>query len=551
MSTNKTATTLLALSMFFTGASGLVNEYVLSTVSIYILGSSIEQFSITIALMLGMMGIGSGVQKFVGDDNLIQKFVIIEILLAVVGSFAPIIIYASFGYLDHNFALIYYSLVMFIGFLIGFEIPFIVRINEKYVEELKSNLSAIIASDYIGSLIGALIWVYWLLPSFNLNQISFIVSGVNFFVALISLIYFMRIGLVKFNIFKTIGIFLITLLLLYGYNNVTKWEISLEQKLYEDPIIATKTTKYQHLTLTHSQILDEYRLYINGNVQFSSLDEVRYHEMLVHPVMKIVKDVKSVLILGGGDGLAIRELNKYKDIELITLVDLDSGMVEFAKNNKILKALNNGAFDNAKIEIINPKQKDTLERKDVYKLDRDSKKELVASVSVYNIDADIFLKKILSKKYDVIIIDFPDPSSIELSKLYSKQFYLKLKKAMHRNTRLIVQSTSPYHAKESFLCIGRTLEASGIKVTPLHINIPSFGDWGWYIGGLNTSSRLIKEKILTLDSFKVDTNFLTIELLKASTVFGKNELLSKNQKINTLMEPVLLDIYNKNSWLYY
>jgi len=552
LNNNKVASTLLALSMFFTGASGLVNEYVLSTVSIYILGSSIEQFSITIALMLGMMGIGSGIQKFIGDENLIQKFITIEIFLAIIGSFAPIAIYAAFGYMENNFALVYYSFVMIIGFLIGFEIPFIIRINEKYIEELKSNLSVIIAADYIGSLVGALIWVYYLLPSFNLNQISFIVSGVNFFIALISLIYFIRIGLVKFNIYKALGVVAVILVLSYGYNNVTSWEINLEQKLYEDPIVETKTTKYQHLTLTHNNVLDEYRLYINGNIQFSSLDEERYHEMLVHPVMAIVKDAKKILVLGGGDGLAIRELNKYKNIESITLVDLDPGMVQFAKNNKAMKKLNKGAFENAKITIIKSKQKDVGELKNIYKLNEKTKKrELLTSVNAYHIDADLFLKDFIKNKYDVIIIDFPDPSSIELNKLYTKQFYMKLKRVMHKGTRLVIQSTSPYHAKESFLCIGRTLEGAGISVVPVHINIPSFGDWGWYIGGKETSANLIKKELLNIDKYEIKTGFLTTDVLKSSMVFGKGDLTSKDKRVNSLMEPVLLNIYTKNSWLYY
>jgi spermidine synthase len=549
ISQNKVATFLLALSMFFTGASGLVNEYVLSSVSTYIMGSSIEQFSITIALMLGMMGIGSSVQRFVNDENLIVKFVYIEISLALIGSFAPIIVYASFGYLENHFNLIYYFLVMSIGFLIGFEIPFIIRINEKYSNELKTNLSTVMAADYIGSFVGALIWVYYLLPSFNLNQISFLVSGMNFIVALIAIIYFIKIKLIKMNIVSTIMIFIISIILILGYFNVTKWELSLEQKLYADPIIATQTTKYQHLTLTQNKILDEYRFYINGNVQFSSLDEARYHEMLVHPLMALTKNPKNILILGGGDGLAIRELKKYEGIESITLVDLDPEMLEFAKTNSIMKKINKNAFDDAKITILK-NSVDTKELKDIYKRNEQNTNQKIASVSVFNIDADIFLRKLKDKTFDVIIIDFPDPSSIELNKLYTKQFYLKLKNLMNENTKVIVQATSPYHAKEAFLCIGRTLNAAGLKTVPLHMNIPSFGEWGWYIASKSKDINLAEE-ISQLESMSNNTSFLTLELFKNSLHFGKNELISEHKSINTLMSPVLLNIYNTNSWLYY
>ncbi|NQY95355.1 MAG: spermidine synthase, partial [Campylobacteraceae bacterium] len=281
------ATTLLGLSMFFTGASGLVNEYILSTVSTYILGSSIEQFSITIAVMLGMMGVGGWCQKFVSDSNLIQKFIIIEILLSIIGSYSPIAIYASFAYLENNFLLTYYFFVIGIGFLIGFEIPFIIRINQLYSKELKTNLSVVMAADYIGSFIGALIWIYVLLPNFALTQISFLITGANFLIAFCTFLYFVRFGFIHRKVSFFIVLTLTFIVLIYGYLNVKKWEVSLEQNLYEDPVQVSKTTKYQHLTITHNKTIDEYRLYINGNIQFSSLDENRYHEQLVHPVMSL------------------------------------------------------------------------------------------------------------------------------------------------------------------------------------------------------------------------------------------------------------------------
>jgi len=171
------------LSMFFTGAAGLVNEYVLSTVSTYILGNSIEQFSITIALMLGFMGLGGWVQKFISDNNLITKFLTLEFALAIFGGFAPLAIYAAFAYMDDHFALVQYFFIGIIGFLVGFEIPFIIRINEQYSKSLKKNLSVVMAADYLGSLVGAFVWVYVLLPHVSLTKVSFIISGVNLLVA--------------------------------------------------------------------------------------------------------------------------------------------------------------------------------------------------------------------------------------------------------------------------------------------------------------------------------------------------------------------------------
>jgi len=552
MSRKLIATSLLALSMFFTGASGLVNEYVLSTVSTYILGSSIEQFSITIALMLGMMGIGSWSQKYINDNNLIEKFINIELLLALISSFAPILVYAAFGFMSENFNLIYYLFVISIGFLIGFEIPFIIRINKKYSKELKSNISTVIASDYIGSFIGALVWVYLLLPNFGLNEISFIVSGVNLFVALITFIYFSKIKLIKVSLYNIISILVVTSLLIFGFLNANKYQLILEQKIYEDPIIDSITTKYQHITMTNNKKLNEKRLYINGNVQFSTLDEKRYHEILVHPIMSFNKKKKDVLILGGGDGLVIRELKKYKNINSITLVDLDPGMIKFAKTNKDMKKINENAFNDARITILNNKMVSSDSVKDIFETYnfKEKKSEYIATVNVINIDASKFIHILKNKKFDVIIIDFPDPSSIELVKLYSKEFYLSIKNILKDDGSFVIQSTSPYHAKETFLCIGRTLKSAGLYVKPYHLNIPSFGDWGWWIGN-KLSLKKLNQDISNVKKFYVKTKYLTPEIFSSSFLFGKNELNSKYTNINTLMKPVLLDIYTKNSWLTY
>ena len=547
------ATSLLGLSMFFTGASGLVNEYILSTVSTYILGSSIEQFSITIAVMLGMMGVGGWCQKFVSDTNLIQKFIIIEILLSIIGSYSPIAIYASFAYLENNFLLTYYFFVIGIGFLIGFEIPFIIRINQLYSKELKTNLSVVMAADYIGSFIGALIWIYVLLPNFALTQISFLITGANFLIAFCTFLYFVRFGFIHRKVSFFIVLTLTFIVLIYGYLNVKKWEVSLEQNLYEDPVQVSKTTKYQHLTITHNKTIDEYRLYINGNIQFSSLDENRYHEQLVHPVMSLSPSHSNILVLGGGDGMVVRELKKYKDINSITLVDLDPGMVQFATNNPILSSINQNAFKDARVKVINSRALSSVEVRDIYAAgDKKNTEKWVAQVDVINIDADLFLHKLKQKVFDVVIIDFPDPSSIELAKLYSKQFFMKLKRVLNPNAMIVIQATSPYHAKEAYLSIGRTMQAASFNTLPFHDNVPSFGDWGWYLAwDSKTPKTNILKKINQLKVFEIETSYLTPDVFRKALIFGKNELKTSNTSINTLMNPTLFHIYTKNSWLDY
>jgi len=272
--------------------------------------------------------------------------------------------------------------------------------------------------------------------------------------------------------------------------------------------------------------------------------------MLVHPIMALNKHHKKILILGGGDGLALRELEKYKDINEITLVDLDPGMIKFSSTNKYMKKINKNSFKNSKITILNNKGITSNTIKDIYaNSKRKGIKDYITTINVINIDADKFLHFLKNKKYDIIIIDFPDPSSIELAKLYTKEFFLKIKKVMNKNTIGIIQSTSPYHAKESFLCILRTIRSTMLNAKPIHLNIPSFGDWGWIIFSKKDFKDLNKE--IKKIHFNIKTDYLTPDIFKKSFIFGKKELITKDKRINTLMNPILLQIYTKNSWLFY
>lgn len=526
---------LLTLSLFMTGAAGLITEYILATVSSYILGSSIEQFSITMAIMMGFMGLGGFMQKYVNDENLIVKFIILELCLAILSSFSPIAIYAAFG-LD-NFNLIYYFFTASIGFLVGFEIPFITRINTKYTENLKENLSWVFSMDYLGAMIGgAIVWTIFLLPHVPLTQIGFIVASFNLMIAVITFYYFSK----EYNLprklftFIFIGVFA---LFVVSYYNVLDWAKVLEQKMYSDKIVDSKITKYQNIVITKNQKTNDVRLYLSGNTQMSSTDEVRYHELLVHPVMNFEKSNKNVLVFGGGDGLAVRELKKYEN-NSITLVDIDKEMIAFSKTNKYLSKLNENAFDDFK-EI------------DMFKLE-EAKKYLnspnIAGNHILYSDANTFLNGFIYservKKYDIVIIDLPDPRNLQLNKLYTVQFYKKLRLLMSENGRVVIQSTSPYYAKEAFLMIGRTLESSGFNTYPYQHDIPSFGNWGWWIG----SKVAINPKDVIIS---VKTQYINDALFKGSLAFGNGALDSKRTDINSLMEPKLMQIYNTESWKLY
>ncbi|MDM8553623.1 polyamine aminopropyltransferase [Desulfococcaceae bacterium HSG7] len=545
---------LLGSSMFATGATGLVLQYIQGAMGAYLLGNSIEQYSIVIGLMLFMMGVAAKVQKYFKDQRLIEKFILIEIFLALIGGYAPIATYWAYGVMEH-FILAQYFFVMSIGFLIGLEIPVVMRINAQYAEKLSLNIESVFAADYIGSLAGALLWVFVLLRKFPLTESGFIMSGVNFTIAVTTYAYFRHRGFIlNWHLISTL-IIITAVALLAGFRYNRDWVVLLEQKLYDDPIVFSKTTTYQHLVMTHARSPEEYRFYINGNLQFSSMDEHRYHELLVHPAMNLTPNRQRVLILGGGDGLALREILKYDNVDEILLVDLDPEMTKLGADHPVFRKLNMNAFDDARVFKMIASGLNRGDLQPVFQEtgQKDSETgrpqtEKIASVRIVNIDADRFLSKVKGK-WNIIFIDLPDPSSIELVKLYSTAFYMKLKRVLADKGLIALQATSPYHARESFLCIKRTLEAARLHTIPFHENVPSFGEWGWFLAWQNTMPPEIMNTRIKRMQIKVPTRYITDEVFRSALVFGKNELYSSNTDVNTLMFPVLLNYYLKDSWL--
>lgn len=577
------ARAFFTLSMFITGAAGYVIECVLSTVSTYVLGNSIEQFTIIIAIMMGFMGVGSYVQKqFSG--NLVEKFIFVEALLAIVGGFAPITIYAAYGHFEMHFAFIQYFFASTIGLLIGFEIPLILRINKEFTKSLKHNVAIVASADYIGSFIGAILYVKFLLKAFPITEVSFIVAATNFVVAAITFAYFTKHKFIKRKAlsFSIIGVVLFAVG--FGFMKNRDWNMNLAQRLYDHPIVGEFRSPYQDCKLTYEKSRDDSRLYLNGNLQFSSADENIYHEQLVYPVMELAEKRKSVLILGGGDGLAAMRILKFSGVEKLVMVDLDPKMIEFSSTNPVMTKLNQNVFGDARMNLVTPnispgelqkvyykvgtgeeKIDSLLSRRERKKLKeagelyvnsspqimfptKEMKMSIKDTIRVFNVDADNFIKAI-DDKFDIIIIDLPDPNCVELAKLYSLEFYLKLHRVLKDKGLFVVQSTSPYHAKEAYLCIKNTIEKARFKTLPYHDNVPSFGEWGWILGWNDYAYTQdeIKEKINKLNEFSVESTYLTPDLFRASLAFGKNDLIPKKEYVSTLMSPTVYTLYEQ-SW---
>lgn len=553
------ATILLALSMFFTGAAGFIFECILSTVASYILGNSIEQFSVTISLMMLMMGVAGWWQQRLSDDRLIEKFLAVETALALLGGFAPIAVYGAYATMETHFALVQYFFVTSIGFLIGLEIPLVLRINRRFAPALKSNVATVFSTDYVGAFVGALVWAFVLLRYYPLTETSFLAAGLNFLVAALTFAYFSAAGAVSHRKTSFAVVALAAIALSVGYARNRDWSRLLEQRFYDRPIVVSKTTRYQHIVMTASVDPLDYRLYINGNLQLSSQDERIYHEMLVHPAMALADNPRRVLILGGGDGFAMREVLEHDSVEEAVLVDIDPDMIELARTHPVLSELNEGSLADARVTAAPLAAAEPTDiQAPVYEYSHRTAKdagegvEEAARVTVYTVDADRVADQ-LPGNQDVVIIDLPDPSSIELAKLYSVELYLKVRRRLSPGAVLVVQSTSPYHARETFVCIRETLQAAGFETLPYHQNVPSFGDWGWILAWEpeRSAGEDLRRRAASLRSFGVppdELSFLTPEVFQASLVFGKGALDPTGVEPNRLMQPTLIRYYLIESW---
>ncbi|WP_010520333.1 polyamine aminopropyltransferase [Aquimarina agarivorans] len=506
---------VLKAAIFATGFAGIVAEYVLSTLATYFIGNSIFQWTMIVSLMLFCMGLGSRLSKRI-HSNLIQNFLLLEVSLSLVVAFSSVVVYTIAAF-SLYYEILIYALSMLVGLLIGLEIPLVVRINKEY-EDLKTNISSILEKDYYGSLLGGVFFAFVGLPILGLSYTPFVLGIINFLVAIIVLFRFkQKIALLRLKKLNALLILVFGILIsgiLYT-KPIIQWG---EQKKYKDKVIFSEQTKYQKIVLTEWK--NEHWLYLNGNLQFCTIDEEMYHEPLVHPIMQLAGMPKDILILGGGDGCAVRELLKYPSVQKIDMVDLDPKMTALGKEHPVLINSNNGSMSSSKLNI-------------------------------YNKDAYNHLEQDANSFYDVIIIDLPDPRNIELGRLYSHEFYTHCYRKLRPNGFIITQAGSPYFATKAFNCINNTLQSANFKTVPMHNQIISMGEWGWILGAKKTNPMDLKLALKSSTFKNVSTQWINNEAMQLLTSFGKDAFFNStvdSTDINKIHNPVLYKYYLKGNW---
>lgn len=469
--------------------SGILYELLIGTLSSYLIGDSVAQFSLTIGLFMTGMGIWAYLSRYL-QKKALTSFFWIEIILAILWGSSIILLKLGYTYLfsiELSFYSLYTILTLLIWILIGIEIPLVMHIYKLLGISREEDVSNIFTFDYIGALLASLVFPFILLPYLGVYNTGVFVWCLNLIAALLYLIE-IRNSLEK-NVFVWyIGSCIVTWF--YLMSLLLAWE-RLEsffmRSYYKEPIIYHEQSSYQSIVLTKRW--EDIRLFLNGNLQFLSLDEGRYHEALIDWPMKLFSSEQKldVLVLWGGDGLAVRNLLAYKNIHTITLVDLDPRMIELAKTQKELLALNKGSFFDPRVKIV-----------------------------IW--DAFAYAKKEPVNQFDLIVADFPDPRDVGTAKLYSKEFYIMTESLLRDSWIFITQASNAFFSKESFWSVEKTMKDVFQNTRPYHRYLPSFGDWGFVLAS-KKSDKLVDVNFCNnskCDYF--DADYLPAEIIQENTM---------------------------------
>ncbi|WLQ34728.1 polyamine aminopropyltransferase [Streptomyces castrisilvae] len=431
----RTGRYLVLAAVFVCAACGLVYELELVALASYLIGDSVTQASVVLSVMVFAMGIGSLLAKRLRNRAAVG-FGLIEAALALVGGFSALVLYASFAWFgESRYALVGFSLT--IGILIGAEIPLLMTLIQRVDrQDAGGAVADLFAADYVGALVGGLAFPFLLLPVLGQLTGALLTGAVNAAAGGALVLWVFRRDvpprsrwlLIAANV--TVIAVLATAALL-----ADDFERAARRAVYGDQVRVAVRTDVQEVVLTGAgrSSLD---LYLDGRLRVSARDEYRYHEALVHPAMN--GPHARVLILGGGDGLAAREVLRYPGVRDVTLVELDPTVTRLARTDHALAALNGHALDDPRVTAVTG-------------------------------DAFTWLRT-AHGRYDVVISDLPDPGISASTKLYSAEFYGLVTEALAPGGRVVVHGGPPVGRPRTYWTVDASMRAAGLRPRPYRVS---------------------------------------------------------------------------------
>jgi spermidine synthase len=469
-------------------ACGIIYELALLTLSASLNGGGIVATSLIVAGYIAALGAGALLAKPLLAHAAIA-FIAVEALLGIVGGLSAAALYMVFAFLDGSVGSTWVLAAgtALIGGLVGAEVPLLMTLLQRgrtaRAAEAGRTLANLNAADYLGALLGGLVWPFLLLPHLGMIRGAAATGIINLAAAAVVAIFVLR-RLVSARQLASALCALAAALALLATLLVRSADIETtsRQRLYADPIVAYRHTPYQEIVVTRRG--NDMRLYLDGGLQFSTRDEYRYTESLVYPALG--NGARSVLVLGGGDGLAARELLRQPGVGKIVQVELDPAVIDLARTT--MRDANGGSLDNPRVHVVIG-------------------------------DAMAWLRGASDTRFDSVIVDLPDPDTPVLGRLYSTEFYTLAARALAPGGLMVVQAGSPFSTPTAFWRTVSTIRAAGYAVTPYHAHVPTFGDWGFVLAAQGAAAP-DAAPVPKVPADAPPLRFLNQRVLDAATVFA-------------------------------
>lgn len=464
---------IMFLTMFSTGLASLLYEVVLLSVVITLVGATETSAAIVLASFLFGLAVGALIGGYITkmDCPLVRILMGIEILIAMFGFFFLGIIteIASLAVSVNSIFWIITGSLLVPTLLMGMEIPIAVRILERLGS--KSATGFVYFSDTLGGVIGALFSGIFFIPILGFHGAMYFGGALN----LLTFVLATRIGKKKNFVFfaSILAVFIVGVIFLFASKPVLdKVRInfldsfysvnSLFSETFYTETVYSATSPFQHILILKSPYYG-YQLLLDGTLQVSEKDSIRYHEYLVLPALAAHPNPKSVLVVGGGDGGALYQLLKF-NLTRVDHVDLDREVIEVSK--KYLKNVHRGALDDKRVNRV-------------------------------IMDGRRYIKDVPDETYDVVIIDLPEPKRIELVPLYTKEFYDEVKRVLRKDGFAVTQADSPYYFLEGFTSIYKAMKSSIQYTSPYVFPGSVSGSLGFIIGGKSLDPRIVRNKAVS------------------------------------------------------
>ncbi|QEG39657.1 polyamine aminopropyltransferase [Roseimaritima ulvae] len=499
---NRAPLFLLYMNVLVIATCGLIYELLAGTLASYLLGDSVTQFSLVIGVYLSALGAGAWLSQYV-EIRLARTFIEVELALALVGGLSAPFLFVVFAWIQW-FQMALFGMVFLIGVLVGLELPLLMRILKEHLD-FNDLVSRVLTFDYIGALLASLLFPILLVPQLGLVRTSLVFGILNALVGLWGT-YLLRPILTEKGLGGLRGRAMLTVgLLMVAFVKSDSLTTIAEETMLANPIVFTQQTPYQRIVVTQNK--RGFQLHLNGHLQFNSADEYRYHEALVHPALSALAPPRNVLVLGGGDGLAVREILKYPSVESVTLVDIDPAITSLATDFALLSDLNQHSLDDPRVTVVNQ-------------------------------DAFVWISQ-AEQKFDVAVIDFPDPGTFSVGKLYTTRFFRLLRDHLSEDARLSIQCTSPLVAPQSYWCIINTLRDVGFDARPYSVSVPTFGVWGFAYATMHPGTN----EPIQLADLDAPLRFLTPSVMQAMFDLP-SDITPLETELNKLNNQILVRYYD-------